>query len=127
MILAPGEESAEGWEPVQLLILCWLQTEIQAVSNVLLLHNEHIYPSLCSDEGLDPSPLCASWLATPPIPHQLLPIVELYCRAGGDCMDSLCVFVYELWWTCYYHSSEMHLICCLKRIEKWPMLPRGWL
>lgn len=67
MTLAPREESTEGWEPEQLLILCWLQTEVQAVSKVLLLHNEHIYPSLlCSDEGLDPSPLCASWLATPP-------------------------------------------------------------
>lgn len=117
MTLAPREESTEGWEPEQLLILCWLQTEVQAVSKVLLLHNEHIYPSLlCSDEGLDPSPLCASWLATPPSPHQLLPIVELYCRAGGDCMDSLCIFVYELWWTCCYQSSEVHLICCLKRI-----------
>ena len=88
MILAPGEESTEGWEPVQLLILCLLQTEIQAVSKVLLLHNEHIYPSLCSD----PSPLCASWLATPPIPHQLLPIVELYCRAEGTVWN-LCVYL----------------------------------
>ena len=33
-------------------------------------------------------------------------------------MDSLCIFVYELWWTCCYQSSEVHLIFCLKRIKK---------
>ena len=92
MTLAPREESTEGWEPEQILILCWLQTEVQAVSNVLLLHNEHNYPSLCSDEGLDQAPFVPhGW------PH--LPALTSFsllwsCTAGQEGTAwTLCVYL----------------------------------
>ena len=107
---------------MQALSLCWPQTEVWAVSNMLPVQAPTLFPSLCSDAASGPSPLCPSQrsLPKPPLP---LPCCGAISQGSWGTHELSGYIGFVLWWTGYCQSSELLLRCCLSTCQQWSLLP----
>ena len=105
---------------MQALGSCQLQTEVQAVSDVLPVKMPVIVSLALLRRSLQcKSPLSRTAIVFPSLcpPHALL--WSHTDGLGGAHVDPWCVPGHELWWSVCLHCSRILLMCCLNKHEQW--------